>query len=66
MAREAKRRLENPLKEAQKAENVVAEVERQRKILWTADQKCERLRAMAERKRAKGVTGKTGTCITPI
>ena len=48
-ARKAKRRLENPLTEAQKVEKVDAEAERQRKILRTADEKCERLRAMAER-----------------
>ena len=35
-AREAKRRLDNPLTEAQKPEKVAAEVERQRKIQPTA------------------------------
>jgi hypothetical protein len=48
--RDAKRRLENPLTEAQKVEKVAAEIERQRKIQRTADEKCERLRVMAERR----------------
>ena len=51
--RVAKRRLENPLTEAQK----VAEAERQRKIQRTGDEKCERLRVMAERRCAAGVEG---------
>jgi len=54
-ARHAKRRLENPLTEAQKAGNVVAEAERQRTIRWPADEKCERLRAKAERRSITGV-----------
>ena len=49
-AREAKRRLENPLTEAQKVEKATVEVERLRKIQRTADRNSERLRAMAERR----------------
>ena len=52
-ARDAKRRLGNPLIEAQKA----TEAERQRKIQRTADEKCERLRVMAERRCAARVKG---------
>ena len=43
-ARHAKRRLENPLTEAQKVGQVATEAERQRKIQWTAKEKCERAR----------------------
>ncbi len=39
----------------QRAEKVVAEGKRQRKIQQTADEKCERLRVMAERRCAAGV-----------
>jgi hypothetical protein len=39
VAREANRRLESPLREAQKSEKVVAEAERQRKIQRTAVEK---------------------------
>ena len=53
--RKAKRRLENPLTEAQKAEKNVAEVERYRKVLRTADAKCEWARVEAERRCAAGV-----------
>ena len=56
-AREAKRRLENPLTEAQKAEKVAVEAERLRKIKRTADKNSERLRAKAERRSAAGVEG---------
>ncbi len=53
-ARHAKRRLENPLKEAQKAGKVAVEAERLRKIQRTVDRNSERLRAMAERRSAAG------------
>ena len=56
-ARKAKRRLENLMTEAQKAEKVVAEVESQRKIQRMVDEKCERLRAMAERRCVAGSEG---------
>ena len=42
-ARKSKRRLENPLTEAQKAEKVVAEVERQRKNQRTAHESLREL-----------------------
>ena len=42
-ARDAKRRLENPLTESQKAEKAAAEAERIRKIQRTADRNSERL-----------------------
>ena len=48
-ARKAKRRFENPLTEAQKAEFIVAEAKRQQKSQRAADEKYERLRAKAER-----------------
>ncbi len=47
-AREAKRRLENPLTEAQKVEKAAVNAERLRKIQGTADRNSGRLRAMAE------------------
>jgi hypothetical protein len=53
-AREAKRRLENPLREAQKAEKAAVEAERLRKIQRTADRNSERLRVMAERRSVTG------------
>jgi hypothetical protein len=56
-ARHAKPRLENPLTEVQRAEKVVAEAERQRKIQRTADEKSERLRAMTERRCVAGMEG---------
>ena len=56
-ARHAKRRLENPLTEAQKAEKAAVDAERLRKIQRTADRKNERLRVMAERRSAAGVEG---------
>ena len=56
-AREAKRRLENPLTEAQKAEKSAVEAERLRKIQRTADRISERLRAMVERRSVAGVEG---------
>jgi len=56
-AREAKRRLENPVIEAQKAEKSAVEAERLRKIQRTADSNSERLRAMAARRSAAGVEG---------
>jgi hypothetical protein len=43
-ARHAKRRFKNPLTEAQKAEKVATEAERQRNIYRTAKEKCERVR----------------------
>ena len=43
-ARHAKRRLENPLTEAQKSEKAAVEAERLRKIQRTADRNSERLR----------------------
>ena len=48
------RRLENPLKEAQKFEKAAAEAHRLRKIQRTTDRNSERLRAMAERRSAAG------------
>ena len=56
-AREAKRRLENPLTEAQKAEKATVDAERLRKIQRTADRNSERLRVMAERRSAAGAEG---------
>jgi len=53
-AREAKRRLENPLIEAHKAEKVAADAERLRKIQRTADRNSERLRV---RRSAAGTEG---------
>ena len=57
VARKAKRRLENSLIEVQKVEKVVVEAERQRKMQRTADEKCERLRVVAEGRCATGVEG---------
>jgi hypothetical protein len=54
-ARVAKRWLETPLTEAQKAEKAAIEAERVRTIQRTADRNSERLRAMAERISAEGV-----------
>ncbi len=56
-AREAKRRLLNPLTEAKKAEKAAVEAERLRKIQRTADRNSERLRAKAQRQSAAGVEG---------
>jgi hypothetical protein len=56
-ARDAKRRLENPLTKAQEVEKATAEAERIRKIQRTADRNSERLRAMAERRSAAGAEG---------
>ncbi len=56
-ARDAKRRLQNPLIEAQKAEKVAVNAERLRKIQWTADRNNERLRAMAETRSGAGAKG---------
>jgi hypothetical protein len=56
-AREGKRRLENPLKEAQKAKNVAVEAEQLRKIQRTVDRNSESLIAMAERRSVAGVEG---------
>jgi hypothetical protein len=56
-ARDAKRRLENPLTEAQKDEKAEVDAERLRKIQRTADKNSERLRAMAERRSAPGAEG---------
>jgi alkanesulfonate monooxygenase SsuD/methylene tetrahydromethanopterin reductase-like flavin-dependent oxidoreductase (luciferase family) len=52
--REAKRRLENPLTEAQKAEKAADDVERLRKIHRTADRNSKRLRVMVERRSVAG------------
>ena len=54
-ARHAKRRLENPLTEAQKVEKAAVEAERLRKIKRTTDRNSERLRAKAERRSASGL-----------
>ncbi len=56
-ARHAKRRLENPLTEAQKSEKAAVEAERLRKIRRAADRNSERLRAMAERRSAARAEG---------
>ena len=56
-AREAKRRLENPLIEAPKAEKVAVEDERLRKIQRTAYRNSERFRAKAERRSVAGTEG---------
>ncbi len=56
-ARDAKRRLENPLTKAQKAEKVAVEAKRIPKIQRTADRNSERLRAMAERRGDAGAEG---------
>ena len=56
-AREAKRRLENPLTKAQKVEKATVDAERLRKISWTANKNSERLRANAERRSAAGDEG---------
>ena len=56
-AREAKRRLENPLTEAQKVEKAAVEAERLRKIQRTTDRNSERLRVMAERRSVAGAEG---------
>ena len=54
----AKRRLENPLTEAQKAEKDAAdEAERLRKIQRTIDRNRDRARAEAERRSATGAEG---------
>ena len=56
-ARDAKRRLENPLTEAHKAEKAAVDAERLRKIQRTTDRNSERLRAKAERRSAIGAEG---------
>ena len=56
-ARHAKRRLENPLTEAQKAEKAEVDAERLRKIQRKADRNSERLRVMAERRSVAGAEG---------
>ncbi len=53
-ARDAKRRLENPLTEEQKVEKATIEAERLRKIQRTADRNSERLTAKAERRSTAG------------
>ena len=52
-----KRRLENPLTEAQKAKKLAVEAERLPKIQRTAERNSERLRAMAERWSVAGAEG---------
>jgi hypothetical protein len=54
-ARKAKRRIENPLAEAHTFDKDVTEAGRQRRIQRTANAKCERLRAKAERRSVTGV-----------
>ncbi len=56
-ARDAKRRLENPSTEAQKAEKAAVEAERLCKIQRTAYLNSERLRAKVERRNATGAKG---------
>ena len=56
-ARDAKRRLENPLIKAQKAEKAAVDAERLRKIPRTADRNSERLKVMAERRSVTGAEG---------
>ena len=56
-ARDSKIRLDKPFAEIQKTEKVSAEAIRQRKSQRTADEKCERLRAMAKRRRVAGMEG---------
>ena len=56
-ARHAKRRLENPLTKARKAEKVAVEAERLRKIQRTTNANSERLKAKAERRSAAGAKG---------
>ena len=53
-ARDTKRRLENPLIEAQKVAKAAVEAERLRKIHRTADRNSERLRAKVERRSVAG------------
>ena len=58
VANKAKRRLENPLTEAQKAEKAANdEAERLRKIHRTADRNSERARVEAERRSVAGAEG---------
>ena len=47
-ARDAKRQLENPMKEAQKIEKAAVDADRLQKIQRTAYRNRERLRSMAE------------------
>ncbi len=56
-AREAKRRVENPLTKAQKSEKAAVEAERLRKIQRTTIRNNERLRVMAERWSVAGAEG---------
>ena len=56
-ARDGKRRLENPLTEAQKAKKAAADAERLRKIQRTIDRSSERLRAKVERRSVAGIEG---------
>ena len=56
-ARLTKRRLENPLTEAQKAKKAAVNAERLLKIKRTVDRNSERLRVMAERRSVAGVEG---------
>jgi len=51
-ARETKRRLDNPLTDAEKAEKFMDEAERPRKIHWTEDEKSERANVEAESRSA--------------
>ena len=54
-AREAKRRLENPLTKAQKAKKIVDDAERLRKIQRTADRNSERLQVRRSVAGAEGL-----------
>ena len=56
-AREAKRRLDNPLKQTQQSEKAAVDAERLHKIQRTANINSERLRVMAERRSAAGAEG---------
>jgi hypothetical protein len=56
-ARDAKRRLDNPLTEAEKAKKSAAEVEWQRLIQRTADEKSERAKVEKKRRSAARVGG---------
>ncbi len=56
-AREAKRRLKNPLTETQKADKAAVEAERIRKILRMADRNSERLELWRRDEALQGLKG---------
>ena len=62
-ARDSKRRLENPLAEAQKAEKAATEPERLRKTQRMANKNSERLIAKVERRSAEGVENQLGASL---